>query len=69
MYRLQTVAYVTEDQYKDARDAEAKLAKKIDPSLEDGYWKTVHAHCVRDLGYEGDGAMGEFVEDAKRFLK
>lgn len=69
LYRLQTMDNITEDRYKDARNAEAKLAKKIKPSLEDEYWKTVHAHCVRDLGYEGDGAMGEFVEDARRFLK
>lgn len=69
LYRLRTASYVTTDQYRDARNAEAKLAKRINPSLKNEYQKTVHAHCVRDLGYEGNDAMEEFVEDARRFLK
>lgn len=53
LYRLQTVDYVTVDRYKNARDAEADLSKKIDPTLDDReYHKTVHAHRVRYLGYD-----------------
>jgi hypothetical protein len=69
LYRLRYGTRVTKDQFKDARDAESQLAREIDPSLGYDYWKTVHAHCVRDLGYEGDGAVDEFVADARRFLR
>jgi hypothetical protein len=60
---------VTKQQFRSARDAEAELARKIKSSRGNEYQRTVHAHCVRDLGYEGDDAVDEFVKDARRFLK
>jgi len=69
LYRLQAGTRVTKEQFNDACNAEAELAREIDSSRGYKYWKTVHAHCVRDLGYEGDGAVYEFVADARRFLE
>lgn len=69
LYRLQAGTRVTKKQFNDACDAEAELARKINSSRGHKYWKTVHAHCVRDLGYEGDGAVDEFVADARRFVE
>lgn len=69
LYRLQAGSRITKEQFDEACAAEAELAREINSSRGYKYHKTVHAHCVRDLGYEGDGAVYEFVEDTRRFLR
>ena len=64
---------ITEETFKQARDARAAFVREKVSDLEEEYYKTVHKNCVTNLGYRKDNGfqrpMWGFVKESEEIIK